>query len=70
MAEVHPGAELDQSGSLGRRCGIGWDSLQLGRPPQQGHIAGRFGRGGQQQPPGLARKRPELPVEAVFDAAG
>ena len=51
MAEVHPGAELDQSSSLGRRCGVGWDPLQLGRAPQQGHVAGRLGRGGQQQPP-------------------
>jgi hypothetical protein len=44
--------------------------LQIGRAPQQGHVAGRFGRGGQQQPLCLARKRPELPVKAGLDAAG
>ncbi len=70
MAEVHLGAELDKVGGLGGHHCIRCDSLQPGRAPEQGHVAGRLGRSGQKQLLRLVRKFPELPVETMLDAAG
>ena len=57
MAEADPSTDLDQPGILGICRGVVRDALQPGRVPQQGRIAGRLGRGGQQQPLRLARQR-------------
>ena len=70
MAEAHPPAQLDQPGVLGICCGVGRNPLPPGRAPQQGHVAGRLGRRGQQQPLRLGLQRPELPEKAGLDAAG
>src|SRR5262245_46353055 len=68
MTETHPGTELDQPRSLGRERGIGGDPKPLGCTPQQGGVPDRFGCRGQEQLLRLGRKRPKLPVEALFDA--
>jgi hypothetical protein len=61
-ARVHLARSVRHPRHLPRRR-LGFPAV--GGAPQQGYVAGRLGRGGQQQPLRLARKRPELLVEAV-----
>ncbi|MEI5010650.1 hypothetical protein RB196_28230 [Streptomyces sp. PmtA] len=53
VVEAHLGAELDEPRSLGRRRGVLRDPLQAGSAPQQTHVSGRLGRGGEQEPPAV-----------------
>ena len=69
MPEPHPRADVDQARGLGRRGLVGLEPEQLGRAPQQRHVADGLGRREQQQLPGLARQRLQLPHEALLDAA-
>ena len=50
MPEPHARADLDQPGGLGRRDRVGFDAESLGRAPEQGDVAERLRRRGQQQP--------------------
>ena len=67
MAEAHAGAERDQLRHLGRRRRLGRDPEPLGRAPEQGHVADRLGRRGQQEPPRVGRERLEAAPEAPLD---
>ena len=63
MPEAHPGAESGQVRlDRGHRCLRG-DIEEFGRPPDQGGIAGRFGRGEQQQQPRWFRQRGDTRTE-------
>ncbi len=56
VRETNAYAELDQSGSLGRRAGLCSDPEALRGPPKQVHITHRLGRRGQEQQPRVARQ--------------
>src|SRR5689334_765148 len=69
MWKAHAGAELDQSGLLGRPSRLFTDPEMLGGAPQQAQIAQRLGRRRQEQKLRVARKRPGALEEGVLDAA-
>ena len=57
MAKSDARAELDQPRCLGRRGGLVPDAEPTHGAPQQGVIAARLGRGREEHPPRLDRKR-------------
>ncbi len=70
MAEGDPGRHGEQPVGLGRLGGVGAEAKTPGRPPQQRRVAGRFGRGQQQQEPGRLRERGDPPPVTLFDPVG
>lgn len=67
--EAHAAAEFDQSRGFCWSRRVHGDLLPHGRAPQQAHVTNRLGRFSKQQLLRVARKLPELPVKAVFNAA-
>jgi hypothetical protein len=69
MPEPHAPVDLEQSRFRGGRRRLGSDAELLGGAPHQRRVADWLGRGRQEEPPGLRRKRLETPPEALLDAA-
>jgi hypothetical protein len=69
MPEPDPGAEFRQAGLGNRRRRLHADTEARGCPPDQGRVAGRVGRGEQQQPARLVRQGCDSPPEILLDAA-
>ena len=69
VAEGNLRAEVKQAIRLRGAYGLGWDTQRPGRSPQQSRLAGRLGRGHQQQPLGRGGKLLHAPPKAGFDPA-
>jgi hypothetical protein len=69
VAEGNLRADLKQAVGLRGAHGLGRDTQHPGRPPQQRRLAGRLGRGYQQQPLGRGGQLLHAPPEAGFDPA-
>ena len=64
---IGPDDLLDQTVRLRRLQRLGTDSQSVSRAPQQGRIAGRFGRGDEQEVPSVLGQRLEAPQKAGLD---
>ena len=69
VAEPDSGTDFDQPGFLGDRCRLGSDAESIGGTPQQRHVPDGFGRGSEEKPAGLRRKRSEPSGKALLNAA-
>jgi hypothetical protein len=69
VAEGDPVSHGEEPFGFGWVSGVSADAKTSGRPPQQRRIAGRLGRGEQEQAPGGLRERRDPPLEALLDPA-
>jgi hypothetical protein len=69
VTEPDTGLELGQPGFGRRLCGFSTDPQPRSCSPQEQWVAGRFGRGDEQQPLRLVRQSIDPPPEAHFDAS-
>jgi hypothetical protein len=69
VAEGDPVSHGEEPFGFGWVSGVSADAKTFGHPPQQRRIAGRLGRGEQEQAPGGLQERRDPPLEALLDSA-